>query len=754
MAKNSTRSIRLRAAPKSEHSLEPAGEPPGGLPVDQLPPQTRRKRRTQDDINTQEAAGGASMENNPPPAKRIRHASDTVVGSADKHAVDDVPQSTRRTRQHPAAELVSAPTVEENPQPQKQTRRVTKPPVKVAARDAAQVPAPPKRKRRTAAEVQAEKDAKAAAKKEHEDGEAEARRRIAQVEDDLVRAGNKIERERVTRPTSQRQANLQDLIGLSELPSEDETADDRSSLTEYTESGLTDNEQPKKRARKKGVRADIVNARQTPSTAAAGEWAAGAADVLDKATQDAKNPNFGLGEVKDWKRNLPARWGSATGARGTTQRMRASNAPVGQLAASTSTIDEQQSQYLQIQTAQFASDDEAVERFDALSSPEKGRDKRLMNASLVEVDEVDPDETPRPLRRTSAKQVLVKTEDGSQPEFHMESTVKPSIQAVGASRQQVKTVRTTENTIVKVEESEQEGDLDPKTKPAKGKKNVDLPMGAKAGQRWLHVFLPTLMKYMGTLDNPWVIGDAELVDALQIIWNTVYPRLEYEVRPDNDCAVFNVAGQRIYDWRCGFGSTAAAVVELYLQKHQYDTEAKRRDAAIDLVQNMRFAYDDAEGDDYQTFKGLFRGELVTRTLIYHYQKMKGAINVPTLYGEDGDRREVGAVGISAAAVERILVFWQTGAIRLTQNPTTGVESTWATQFSADNYDKNTADFIQSAVDSLSEKKFVKLMSKVEQYAKPSSQSLGLHHDLIEISDDEDLNVNHRKRLIDAEVDSD
>ncbi|GBE77215.1 hypothetical protein SCP_0100870 [Sparassis crispa] len=697
MAKNSTRPIRLRAAPKSEHSLEPAGEPPGGLPVDQLPPQTRRKRRTQDDINTQEAAGGASMENNPPPAKCIRHASDTVVGSADKHAVDDVPQSTRRTRQHPAAELVSAPTVEENPQPQKQTRRVTKPPVKVAARDAAQVPTPPKCKRCTAAEVQAEKDAKAAAKKEREDGEAEARRRIAQVEDDLVRAGNKIERERVTRPTSQRQ-------GLSELPSEDETADDRSSLTEYTESGLTDNEQPKKRARKKGVRADIVNARQTPSTAAA---------------------------------------------------------------ASTSTIDEQKSQYLQIQTAQFASDDEAVERFDALSSPEKGRDKRLMNASLVEVDKVDPDETPRPLRRTSAKQVLVKTEDGSQPEFHMESTVKPSIQAVGASRQQVKTVRTTENvytTIVKVEESEQEGNLDPKTKPAKGKKkNVDLPMGAKAGQRWLHVFLPTLMKYMGTLDNPWVIGDAELVDALQIIWNTVYPRLEYEVRPDNDCAVFNVAGQRIYDWRCGFGSTAAAVVELYLQKHQYDTEAKRRDAAIDLVQNMRFAYDDAEGDDYQTFKGLFRGELVARTLIYHYQKMKGAINVPTLYGEDGDRREVGAVGISAAAVERILVFWQTGAIRLvngrpfilkTQNPTTGVESTWATQFSADNYGKNTADFVQSAVDSLSEKKFVKLMSKVEQYTKPSSWSLGLHHDLIEISDDEDLNVNHRKRLIDAEVDSD
>jgi hypothetical protein len=50
----------------------------------------------------------------------------------------------------------------------------------------------------------------------------------------------------------------------------------------------------------------------------------------------------------------------------------------------------------------------------------------------------------------------------------------------------------------------------------------DLPDGARDNKMWTRLFLPTVCRYLGLSDDPWVVDEKKFKKLLQTIWNYVY----------------------------------------------------------------------------------------------------------------------------------------------------------------------------------------------------------------------------------------
>ena len=68
--------------------------------------------------------------------------------------------------------------------------------------------------------------------------------------------------------------------------------------------------------------------------------------------------------------------------------------------------------------------------------------------------------------------------------------------------------------------------------------NADLPQGAQLNNTWRKKFITTYEKWLGTCTEPWDVEDTDSCMALQAIWNTVYPHIDYVV--DADGPVFYI----------------------------------------------------------------------------------------------------------------------------------------------------------------------------------------------------------------------
>jgi hypothetical protein len=55
---------------------------------------------------------------------------------------------------------------------------------------------------------------------------------------------------------------------------------------------------------------------------------------------------------------------------------------------------------------------------------------------------------------------------------------------------------------------------------------------------WRKKFITTYEKWLGTRSEPWDVEDKDSCEALQAIWNTVYPHIDYHV--DADGPVFYI----------------------------------------------------------------------------------------------------------------------------------------------------------------------------------------------------------------------
>lgn len=59
--------------------------------------------------------------------------------------------------------------------------------------------------------------------------------------------------------------------------------------------------------------------------------------------------------------------------------------------------------------------------------------------------------------------------------------------------------------------------------------NSDLPQGALDNNDWRKKFITTYEKWLSARAGPWINDEDENVSAMQAIWDTVYPHIDYTI---------------------------------------------------------------------------------------------------------------------------------------------------------------------------------------------------------------------------------
>lgn len=78
-------------------------------------------------------------------------------------------------------------------------------------------------------------------------------------------------------------------------------------------------------------------------------------------------------------------------------------------------------------------------------------------------------------------------------------------------------------------------------KPRAQYRTTDLPAPVQADQRWAKKFCPTVILWMGSLEDDlvWTITDVKLLERIQIIFDVVYPELSLKVAQNG--VIFSLA---------------------------------------------------------------------------------------------------------------------------------------------------------------------------------------------------------------------
>src|SRR5258708_7604056 len=68
-------------------------------------------------------------------------------------------------------------------------------------------------------------------------------------------------------------------------------------------------------------------------------------------------------------------------------------------------------------------------------------------------------------------------------------------------------------------------------KPQVQYQNTDLPVPVQGDQCWAKKYLPTILLWMGSLeeDHVWTIADAKLLKHIQVAFEAMYPELSIQV---------------------------------------------------------------------------------------------------------------------------------------------------------------------------------------------------------------------------------
>ncbi|KAG1827930.1 hypothetical protein EV424DRAFT_1643064 [Suillus variegatus] len=142
-------------------------------------------------------------------------------------------------------------------------------------------------------------------------------------------------------------------------------------------------------------------------------------------------------------------------------------------------------------------------------------------------------------------------------------------------------------------------------------RNSDLPPQCQ-DQRWPKHFLSTLYLWAGSQNDLWQFADTSLVEALQCIFDVVYPDLQYKVTTQG--SVFGVATQHLAEWRSNFSSTGLAIMIDFFTQNE-DTHPK--DLSEALMEEFVFLFEDLDySDKMKAFRSPFMIQLFATTHLH------------------------------------------------------------------------------------------------------------------------------------------
>ncbi|KAF7979333.1 hypothetical protein HWV62_42749 [Athelia sp. TMB] len=165
----------------------------------------------------------------------------------------------------------------------------------------------------------------------------------------------------------------------------------------------------------------------------------------------------------------------------------------------------------------------------------------------------------------------------------VDETHGPEHDAAAASPVKGKSRKDSEPDIIEIDDTPVPKRIQKKENGVKTTNN-DLPIGCLDEGKWLKVFIPTVVYFLSSQENPWSIADRIMKKALQAIFNTVYKgKVEHEVVAGD--SVWCVSNQRLAEFRSKMGSAGLAIINSLLdsekgcripiEKQLFDTDEKR-----------------------------------------------------------------------------------------------------------------------------------------------------------------------------------
>ncbi|KII89103.1 hypothetical protein PLICRDRAFT_175336 [Plicaturopsis crispa FD-325 SS-3] len=243
--------------------------------------------------------------------------------------------------------------------------------------------------------------------------------------------------------------------------------------------------------------------------------------------------------------------------------------------------------------------------------------------------------------------------------------------------------------------------------------NSDLPEDTL--DEFTRTYVPIAREICGLLPNPWKFTTSPTVlSELQETWTVVvFPDIPHTVSKKND-PVWEVARQRVYEYRSAFGPAAEDAVSAFWPSSGMDTDAKRAefvDWAVPLDEEaariMPFAWVQFNRDDPQASRGLFQTDTILATLATHYKAVLGSgVDEHQLAGYF----PVGALALAAAAVHRAFDRWRSG-----------VESKGGKNFDESNYGAITAQYA-TPISTISDVRRDRIVARARAIAFPAMSS--------------------------------
>ncbi|KAG1809451.1 hypothetical protein EV424DRAFT_1350016 [Suillus variegatus] len=144
-----------------------------------------------------------------------------------------------------------------------------------------------------------------------------------------------------------------------------------------------------------------------------------------------------------------------------------------------------------------------------------------------------------------------------------------------------------------------------------------------ANSKWVKAFLSMALIWTGSQANPWEISKSLTADALQEIFDMVYPDVNYKVNSNG--AVFAVTQQRLSEWRSNIGSTVLVIVIDFCSCIK---DASNALVAKQLLKDCTFIYEDLDNISWETaYLSAFVLQMIVST---HLSAIVDHASVPAL----------------------------------------------------------------------------------------------------------------------------
>ncbi|KAI0666051.1 hypothetical protein C8Q78DRAFT_1083304 [Trametes maxima] len=190
--------------------------------------------------------------------------------------------------------------------------------------------------------------------------------------------------------------------------------------------------------------------------------------------------------------------------------------------------------------------------------------------------------------------------------------------------------------------------------------HVEKLLGPYSGN-FTMVFIPRLIDLVGNHANgPWRLYGLDLVGAMKDLAQSIWPTLSnIEIIPRRP--FYEVAKQKLSEYRNGMANEAIEVVTAYLQSKRFSTNDDRAEFvawALSSEQDypFRYACTTSSAGDQMVMIGIYRSKLIGRTFAYHLRRIG-------LRADQMRDWPCNALALATTAVERALKMWQTGSFQ-------------------------------------------------------------------------------------------